>query len=85
MYNTFGETHTIRLAVYQVAGSLYTIAVWYEEVKNNARTKKIKDNRTKHIKSPVRKQKVARGRLITGSQQAVFLIMNGYTTFSNTA
>ena len=32
LYNTFGETHTIRFSQYQVAGSLYTIAVWYEEI-----------------------------------------------------
>ena len=33
LYNTFGETHTIRFSQYQIAGSLYTIAVWYEEIK----------------------------------------------------
>lgn len=30
-YNNFGETHNIRFSQYQVAGSLYTIAVWYSE------------------------------------------------------
>lgn len=33
LYNTFGESHNIRFSQYQVAGSLYTIAVWYEEIK----------------------------------------------------
>lgn len=32
LYNTFGESHNIRFSQYQVAGSLYTIAVWYEEL-----------------------------------------------------
>lgn len=32
LYNTFGETHTIRFSQYQIAGSLYTIAVFFEEI-----------------------------------------------------
>lgn len=32
-YNNFGESHNIRFSQYQIAGSLYTIAVWYEEGK----------------------------------------------------
>jgi rRNA maturation endonuclease Nob1 len=32
-YNTFGESHNIKFSQYQIAGSLYTIAVWYSEEK----------------------------------------------------
>ncbi len=32
-YNNFGEKNTIRFSQYQIAGSLYTIAIFYEEVK----------------------------------------------------
>jgi hypothetical protein len=33
LYNTFGESHNIRFSQYQIAGSLYTIAVFFEEIK----------------------------------------------------
>lgn len=32
VYNNFGDSHNIRFSQYQIAGSLYTIAVWYEEI-----------------------------------------------------
>jgi hypothetical protein len=32
LYNTFGDSHTIRFSQYQIAGSLYTIAIFFEEV-----------------------------------------------------
>ena len=32
-YNSFGESHNIKFSQYQVAGSLYTIAVFFEEIK----------------------------------------------------
>ena len=31
-YNNFGETHNIKFGQYQATGSLYTIAVFYEEI-----------------------------------------------------
>ena len=32
IYNNFAEWNNIKFSQYQIAGSLYTIAVWYEEV-----------------------------------------------------
>lgn len=32
-YNSFAEKNSIKFSQYQIAGSLYTIAVWFEEIK----------------------------------------------------
>lgn len=32
LYNSFGDSHNIRFSQYQIAGSLYTIAVFFEEI-----------------------------------------------------